>query len=914
MSAERSPMQPERDPETLEIFIEESMEALQRDERMLIAAEEGHAAPDLMDVLFRDIHTIKGTSGFLYVDRVLALSHIAEDMLSKLRDGSLKPTPKLYARLLTVCDALRQMICSVRDHGHEGDYDVAPLIAQIRSDLQPSPLARRPSARAGSSKPPAQLLSLRAPSAMPNPATLDPSSSESPSPSPMPKLGEILIARGTITPDQLDDALAAQQESRQDPASPAKAEASDGTVRVSVAVLDKLMNLIGELVLARNQVVQIVRSSREQNIHAQGACHRLNLVTSDLQEQIMKTRMQPVARVFDKIPRMVRDLCKATGKQVTPHLEGTTTEIDKALVEAIRDPLMHIVRNAIDHGVEDPKTRLAKGKPLVGSLTVRAAHEGGMVVLEVEDDGKGMDPNTMRAHAVKKGLLSAVDARGLTDREALELIFRPGFSTAASVTDISGRGVGMDVVRTHVEKASGQVEIESTVDKGTIIRLKMPLTLAIIPALLVESAEQRFAIPQVNLLELVYLDEDEARDAIEHVRGAEIYRLRGEVLPLVRLRTALGIDGRPLTRARPYADLNIVVVAVGARRYGVVVDAIHDTEEIVIKPLHGQLKRLPCYSGATVLGDGGVALILDVAGVASLAGIDLLAQHAPVTAAVIADATPKQRYVVFRAGTGTQCAVPLAMVARLERLPRASLERVADAELVQYRGVLMPILRPEAVLPLGTATLDPDEQCVIVFDFGEMVGMAVEAIVDVVDAAADQDSTENAAPFTLGRTVIFGRATLLIDVYRMVRELAPHFVRERRAPGKRSRVLVADDSNAMRAALSGYLRGCGMDVIDVANGDAAMHELRSRAAGSIDAVITDLEMPGTDGFGVLEMMRREQPQVPTFVWTYHQDPIWAERALAGGARACVHKLERERLVAELEMAGVARRAPERRSS
>jgi len=871
----------ERDPETLEIFIDESLEALQRDERLLLAAEGGDPHPDLMGVLFRDIHTIKGTSGFLSVDRVLALSHCAEDMLAKLRDGSLAPSPMLYARLLSVCDALRTMICSVRDTDDEGDIDVEPLIAEIRADLQGGSQAAPP---------------------LPQPAPLH-------APSLAPPPAEAPAASSHAEGEPQDRAAEA---ARRDAA--AKADGADGTVRVNVAVLDRLMNLIGELVLARNQVVQGSRApGRESGGPSQVALNRLNVVTTELQEQIMKTRMQPVARTFEKIPRMVRDLCNSTGKRVVSRIEGTTTEIDKALVEAIRDPLMHIVRNAIDHGIEDPTTRGAMGKSTSGTVVVRASHEGGMVLIEVEDDGRGMDPVALRAHAVKKGLMTTAEAAQIGDREALELIFRPGFSTAAKVTDISGRGVGMDVVRTHVERAGGQVEIESTVGRGSCIRLKMPLTLAIIPALLVEVAGHRFAVPQVSLLELVYLDETSAAGALENVRGAEVHRLRGEMLPIVRLDEVLRL-ARPADAARAAPQtLSIVVVAIGTRRYGILVDAIHDTEEIVIKPLHGQLKRLPSYAGATVLGDGGVALILDVAGVAALSGIDPGAQRAAAAADAAAEVGAHQRMLLFRVGN-TQCAVPLAMVARLEQVPRANLERVAGTELVQYRGGLMPIVRPESLLPLGEASAHGGDQAIVVFDFGQMIGMAVDAILDVVEAPAEDDEPEEAGAFTLGRTVVHGRATLLVDVYRIVRELAPHFVRERRRPSRRGRVLVADDSNAMRGALAGYLRGLGLDVVDVPDGDAALHVLRDKTRGAFDAVITDLEMPGIDGFGLLATLRTELPHTPVFVWTYHQDPMWAERALASGARACIHKLEREQLLRELEILGIGlqRRGPEER--
>jgi two-component system chemotaxis sensor kinase CheA len=931
MSQGKTTPKVERDPETLEIFIDESLEALQRDERLLLAAEGGDPHPDLMGVLFRDIHTIKGTSGFLSVDRVLALSHSAEDMLAKLRDGSLAPSPVIFARLLSVCDALRTMICSVRDTDDEGDIDVEPLIAEIRADLQggaqaasPRPLSQLPAVTTAA---PAASTSSAGALAAPHPVPAAPARAPSLAPSMVAQVAAPAPAEGEPQERAAEAArreAAAKGDASKGDASKgdgAKAEGADGTVRVSVAVLDRLMNLIGELVLARNQVVQGSRGGRENGSRggrdngapSKAAINRLNAVTTELQEQIMKTRMQPVARMFEKIPRMVRDLCNATGKHVVSRIEGTTTEIDKALVEAIRDPLMHIVRNAIDHGIEDPSTRAAMGKSTSGTVIVRASHEGGMVLIEVEDDGRGMDPIALRAHAVKKGLMTTAEAAQIGDREALELVFRPGFSTAAKVTDISGRGVGMDVVRTHVERAGGQVEIESTVGRGSCIRLKMPLTLAIIPALLVEVAGHRFAVPQVNLLELVYLDETSAAGALENVRGAEVHRLRGEMLPIVRLDEVLRL-ARPVDEGRAAAQtLSIVVVAIGARRYGILVDAIHDTEEIVIKPLHGQLKRLSCYSGATVLGDGGVALILDVAGVASLSGIDLGAQRAGASPESAGEAAAQQRLLIFRAGE-TQCAVPLAMVARLEQVPRANVERVAGTELVQYRGGLMPLVRPESLLPLGAAAPHGHEQAVVVFDFGQMIGMAVDAILDVVEAPAEDDEPEEAAPFTLGRTVVHGRTTLLVDVYRIVRELAPHFVRERRRPSRRGRVLVADDSNAMRAALAGYLRGIGLDVVDVPDGDAALHVLRDKSRGSFDAVITDLEMPGIDGFGLLATLRTELPHTPVFVWTYHQDPMWAERATASGARACIHKLEREQLVRELEILGIGpqRRGPEER--
>lgn len=883
----------DRDPETVALFIEESLEGLQRIDSLLLDAERGQVAPDLMAVLFRDVHTIKGTSGFLALHRIQSLSHIAEDLLSRMRDKKLKANVDHYRLLLTVAERLRQMIDNLRATGDEGDVEVSSLIEQLRAALEEG------TANDNGVKPTAPV------------ATVSASRAAAPVPripleEPAAVAPRILLEEPAPEPATADPKKAAEES----PA--ARADASEGTVRVNVAVLDRLMNLIGELVLARNQIVQMIKVSSDSNVNTQAACQRLNLVTSDLQEQIMKTRMQPVARVFEKIPRMVRDLAKTTQKQVTTQIDGNATEIDKALVEAIRDPVMHIVRNAIDHGVESPAERLAKGKPASGKLSVRASHEGGMVTIEIEDDGRGMDPQALRAHAVRKQLLSAADAERLSDREALELVFRPGFSTAAQVSDISGRGVGMDVVRTHVERAGGQAEIDSVAGKGTSIRLKMPLTLAIIPALLVRTCGQRMAIPQVNLLELVYLNEEQSQSAIEFVRGAAIYRLRGEILPIVRLSSVLGLERLPADEHA--GGTNIVVLAVGARRYGLIVDAIHDTEEIVIKPLHGQLKRLSCYSGATVLGDGGVALILDAAGVAMRAGIDMSTQRRAEIAASAEAQVNRQQFIVFLAGDGRQCAVPLSMVARLEQIPTNTIERVANTEVVQYRDTIMPIVRPEAILPLGVRRDAPQEQPLIVFDFGQMVAMAVNEIIDVVEVVIDGKTMGQDTAYALGKVVVRDRTTLLVDVYKIMRELVPHFVKERRRGPQAMRVMVVDDSNAMRAALAGYLRSVGMEVVDVASGEAALRELRSAKSGQFDAVVTDLDMPGVSGLDVLRTLKQEKPQLATFAWVGDDDTQVAEQALGAGARRCVHKLRREDLMDAFEKSGIHTRRREDRGA
>ena len=613
---------PERDKEILDLFIEESLEQLQKVEKLLLDAEEGEGAPDLLDTLFRTVHTVKGTSAFLSLHKIGALSHAAEDLLAVLREDPRVAKPAHFARLVGVVDVLRRLIERVRETDDEGPLDIEGLAGRLRADaaaippvearsaLAPAaaatspgastapsaqialPATTRPIPAVGAQGPAATAAAPARQPAPPAPVLAAPAPEPAPFAAPaVPGAAEVLAA-GTAD---------GSKEAGKDQTAGSRGDATDSSVRVNVTVLDRLMNLMGELVLARNQIIQMHKTTRGGQPANPAALQRLSLVTSEMQEQIMKTRMQPIARVFERIPRMARDVGLATGKRVTCQIDGNATEIDKAVVEAIRDPVMHVVRNAIDHGIELPAVREQSGKSGTGTLSVRASHEGGMVLIEITDDGKGMDPKKLREHAVRRGVISSAEADRLTDREALELVYRPGFSTAEKVTDISGRGVGMDVARTQVERAGGQIELDSVLGRGTTVRLKMPLTLAIIPALLVRACGQRFAISQANLLELVFLNEDQARTSIEHVRGAPIYRLRGEVLPLVRLRDVLASRAAPPSAAE---GVSIVVVAVGSCRYGLVVDEIYDTEEIVIKPLHGPLKRLSCYSGATVLGNG----------------------------------------------------------------------------------------------------------------------------------------------------------------------------------------------------------------------------------------------------------------------------------------------------------------------
>jgi two-component system chemotaxis sensor kinase CheA len=559
------------------------------------------------------------------------------------------------------------------------------------------------------------------------------------------------------------------------PTEPAEARGpavADTSVRVDVGLLDRLMTLVGELVLARNQVLQF--STTQDDAPFLGTVQRLNLLTTDLQAGVMKTRMQPVGTVLGKFPRIVRDLAVACGKQVRLDLDGQETELDRTIIEAVRDPLTHLVRNAVDHGIEPPAERAARGKPAEGRLHLSAAHEGGKVVIQIADDGGGIDPARVRDKAVRAGLVTPEAAARMSDRELVDLVFRPGFSTADRITHFSGRGVGMDVVRTNVEAIGGTVDLDSRPGRGTTVRMKIPLTLAIIPALTVTTGGDRYAIPQVSLLELVRLD----REQVEFIHGAPVYRLRGNLLPLVYLDRQLQVE----PARRDGGEVNVVVVQADDCPFGLVVDDIHDTEEIVVKPLQKQLKGIAAFAGATIMGDGRVALILDVLGLAQRAGVvagarDRARAEKPASAVAAGD---RQTVLLFATPGGGRMAVPLAQVARLEEFPRSAVERVGGRDVVQYRGEILPLVhvaralrgkRRNGARPNGKPAGET-VQVVVYAGEGRPVGLVVGRILDIVEEtiAARSPAGRPGVRFT---AVVQDRVTEFLDVEAVIRSAAP---------------------------------------------------------------------------------------------------------------------------------------------
>jgi two-component system chemotaxis sensor kinase CheA len=719
--------------EVVNEFITESHENLDQLDQELVHLEQ-RPDPEVIARIFHTIHTIKGTSGFLGFTTLEAVTHVGENLLSKLRDGVLQITTDITSALLSMVDAVREILASVAATGAEGGVAYDALVARL-TQLSDG----------GAPAAPEPVQAVEAVEVVGAPA----------------EAGEIAV-EASDNRSSADERAAADE----------RAVGAD-TIRVDVSLLDDLMNLVGELVLARNQILQFVHSQGDPTFIA--TSQRLNLITTELQAGVMKTRMQPIENVWNKFPRVVRDLTVTCGKRARLEMDGKHTELDKTLLEAIKDPLTHLVRNAIDHGLESPAERIAHGKLAEGVVRLRAFHEGGQVIIEISDDGAGIDAGLLRAKAVQKGLLSADEAATRSDRDMLDVIFQPGFSTAETVSNLSGRGVGMDVVRTNIESIGGSVEVNTVVGSGTTFRVKIPLTLAIIPALVVSIGVDRYAIPQVSLLELLRI----GRTGIEWIQGVPIYRLRGHLLPLVFLdrvfNGAASDEDRDIEASESY---NIVVVQADDVQFGLVVDEISDTAEIVVKPLGRLLKHVEAFAGATIMGDGRVALILDVMGIANHVGITSRARAARSAAPVETDdvAGERARLLIFSLGD-RRLGLPLEAVARLEEFQLSDIETTGHRQVVQYRGEIMHLvdLGKELGLP-STPAADQSMHVVVYSEGGASVGLIVDQIFDIVEERFELVA-QGAEHGISGAAVIQGLVTDVVDVPAILRRAIPSLFR-----------------------------------------------------------------------------------------------------------------------------------------
>ena len=835
-------------------FLTETHEGLSAvDEALLRLERAPDDAPTLAEV-FRQVHTIKGTCGFLGLSRLEKVAHAAETILGLYRDGSLKVTPEGITLIFAAVDAIRKIVVGLEQHGQEPDGDDSAVIEALDAAARGESVTM-------------QTAPMPQPEAAPVASTVVSSAPAAPRPS------------EAVTEAVQTESATAQQ-----------------TIRVSVEVLEDLMTLVSELVLTRNQLMQLARVSSDSQISV--PLQRLSHITSELQEGVMKTRMQPIGNAWAKLPRLVRDLANELGKKIELEMRGADTELDRQVLELIKDPLTHMVRNSGDHGLEGPADRRAAGKSETGRILLNAYHQGGHIIIEIGDDGRGLPVEKIRAKVLAQGLTTEAELAQMSEHDVLRFIFRPGFSTAQQITSVSGRGVGMDVVKTNIERIGGTIELRSKEGRGTTFTIKIPLTLAIVSALIVQAGGERFAIPQIGVVELVRVgDEHEGNTRIEMIKDAPVLRLRDRLLPLVSLSSLLRLREAPVGGLKGY----VVVMQVGANVFGIVVDRVFDTEEIVVKPVAPILRHITMFSGNTILGDGSVIMILDPNGVARGAGITAEGraedqQTMSATVGIRSDSSTS--LLLFRAGDQTPKAVPLGLVARLEDIPVERIEMSGGTPVVQYRGQLMPMV------PIAGHWEAPasGRQAVLVFTEGQRsMGLMVDEILDVVEEPLLIQPGSDRLGY-LGSAVIAERVTDVIDtVYWLSHAGGDWFRGDRKssASHQKPRLLLIDDSTFFRHLVVPALSAAGFDVTAV---ESPAEALRLRDAGvEFEALISDIEMPEMDGLSFARNVRASGGwmRLPLVALSSRAEPEDVARGREAGFTDYVAKYDRDALLSSL---------------
>ena len=859
----------------LKDFLTETAEMLAELDTALIRLEQSPDDAQTLGLIFRLVHTIKGTCGFLGLSRLEKVAHASENVLGSFRDGTLTVTTGAISVILASIDRIKTIVQDLEQHGQEvaaDDSDIIETLNRIFAGEDIGGAAPKPAAPAAkpepASAPAPEIVAESAPETFAEPAPVE--------------------AKAEIVP-----AAAAARDASRDGGSDTLA--SKQSIRVGVDVLEDLMTLVSELVLARNQLLQLSRTHEDNPFEV--PLQRLSHITSDLQDGVMKTRMQPIGNAWNKFPRLVRDIAHEIGKKVDLQMIGAETELDRQVLELIKDPLTHMVRNSVDHGVEKPEDRRAAGKSETGRLVLNAFHEGGHIIIQISDDGRGLNTARIRQKAIAQGLASEVEIAAMAESDVHQFIWRAGFSTAAAVTSVSGRGVGMDVVKTNIEKIGGTIDLRSVEGQGSTFTIKIPLTLAIVAALVVQAGSERFAIPQISVVELVRAG-GASEAVIERINHTPVLRLRDRLLPLVDLRNLLGLASETEEAAGEF----IIVCKVGVQIFGLIVDRVFDTEEIVVKPVAPILRHITLFSGNTILGDGSVIMILDPNGIARAVGIgagngtEREALGGASSEAVME--TDKTALLLFRAGGAEPKAVPLGLVARLEEYPIEAIENANGAPVMQYRGKLMPLVPIDGGMIGGEGRT---RQPVLVFnDADRSMGLLVDEILDVVEDRLRVELNTHRPGF-LGTATVAGRATEVIDITYWLRLAYPDwFARKESEVGQgQKRVLVLDDSAFFRQLLPPVLTTANYAVTVV---DSAAAALKLREAGEVfDAIVSDIEMPEMDGLGFAAEVRRggAWAELPLIALTSRVSEADIARGRAAGFSDYVAKFDRDAVLAAL---------------
>jgi two-component system, chemotaxis family, sensor kinase CheA len=894
-------------------FLTETNESLDIIDVELVKFEQDPNNAQILSNIFRLVHTIKGTCGFLGLPRLEALAHAAETLMGKFRDG-MPVTNEAVTLILFTIDRLKEIIGDLETLGSEPDGDDTDLISQLEQMSQ-----------AGN----VDAVSVEEIVALPNVESVSQELERALRPGEVsleelerafretecevPELSSSKLSNVISEANKSDQISASSKndldvvaEKKRKPSGLAAASdkvddiegaaggVSTQSIRVGVDTLETLMTMVSELVLTRNQLLEMVR--RHENSEFKVPLQRLSNVTAELQEGVMKTRMQPIGNAWQKLPRIVRDLANELGKNIELEMHGAETELDRQVLDLIKDPLTHMVRNSADHGLEMPSDRLAKGKSEKGTIKLSAYHEGGHIIIEIADDGRGLDMERIKSKVIANGLATESELEKMSEAQIAKYIFAPGFSTAAAITSVSGRGVGMDVVKTNIDAIGGTIDLKSVPNEGSVFMIKIPLTLAIVSALIVEAAGNKFAIPQISVVELVR-SQANAEHKIEKIKDTPVLRLRNKLLPLIQLAQLLGMSESSEVKTE---NAFIVVTQVGQQTFGIVVDGVFHTEEIVVKPMSSKLKHITMFSGNTILGDGSVIMIIDPNGIAKTVGSGLPAeaQNDDMEAAKQADVNRTTSMLVFRAGSEDLKAIPLSLITRLEEIDAGKIENSSGRPLVQYRGGLMPLVPASETVKLRQEGGQP---LLVISDDGRSMGLIVDDIVDIVDDYLDIQVASD-VPGVLGSAVVKGRATEILDVGHFMPLAFEDWLlrKEKKVEASTHKLLFVDDSPFFRNMLTPVLKAAGYTVTTVSSGEEALQALKE--APVYDIIVSDIEMPGMSGFELAEAIRSDikLSKLPIIALSSLTNPGAIERGKAVGFVDYVAKFDRQGLIAALK--------------
>jgi two-component system chemotaxis sensor kinase CheA len=852
--------------ELLREFLTETHESLDLIDSELVRFEQEPNNAEILAKIFRLVHTIKGTCGFLNLPRLAKLAHAAESLIGRFRDGQ-TVTQDAVSLILATLDRIKEILDAIELQQSEPAGADDELIAKLDSmaDAAPQPAAYTTGSLVY------QVLERPL---KPGEATLD----------------ELERAfRETPGPETPQAAPAALEK----PADRNDLKVASQSIRVNVETLEHLMTMVSELVLTRNQLMELARRQAENEFKQ--PLQRLSNVTAELQEGVMKTRMQPIGNAWHKLPRLVHDLSSELGKQIELEMQGAETELDRQILDMIKDPLTHMVRNSADHGIETPAQRRAAGKPERGTIRLAARHEGGHIIIEVSDDGRGLDTRKIRSKALASGLAPESELDKMSDAQIQRFIFAAGISTSDTITGIFGRGVGMDVVQSNIDQIGGTIDVKSVPGQGTVFTIKIPLTLAIISALIVAADGERFAIPQVAVKELVRVRGD-GEHRVERIKDTPVLRHRNKLLPLIFLRKFLRL-GDPSQHES--GNGFVVVMQIGQESFGILVDRVFHTEEIVVKPLASKLRHIQAFSGNTILSDGAVIMILDPNGVAAAFGSARAAGFSTETSAeseAQAQNAKKTALLIFRAGSPSPRAVPLSLVTRLEEVDARSIESVGDRHLIQYRGHLMPLICPGECVRVRESGTQP----LLVFSDGDRsMALVVDQIVDIVEEEFEIEVSDR-RPGILGSAIVKGEATDIVDVGHYLPLAYADWLGSSAPKRIRRHLLLVDDSAFFRNMLVPVLRAAGYSVTAASSGQEALGLVRS--GRTFDLVVTDLQMPDIDGIELARALRADPAtaHMPLIALSAMTTNDMIDRVRRAGFQDFVAKFDRQGLIAAIQ--------------